>query len=88
MMAGMLHDLYTYKFMDSKNHAKNGAVFARNEYKKGNSSVERFLNSGLSIERSAARMDARVDNTTNQSYAYNKVGVILKNECFYIRTNK
>lgn len=28
-MAGMLHDFYTYKFMDSKNHAEKGAVLAR-----------------------------------------------------------
>jgi len=28
-MAGMLHDLYTYKFMDSKNHAEKGAILAR-----------------------------------------------------------
>ena len=28
-MAGMLHDFYTYKFADSKNHAEKGAVLAR-----------------------------------------------------------
>lgn len=28
-MAGMLHDLYTYKYSDSKNHAKKGAILAR-----------------------------------------------------------
>jgi HD superfamily phosphodiesterase len=28
-MAGMLHDLYTYKFNNSENHAENGAVLAR-----------------------------------------------------------
>ena len=28
-MAGMLHDLYTYKMMDSKNHAKKGAKLAK-----------------------------------------------------------
>jgi HD superfamily phosphohydrolase YqeK len=28
-MAGMLHDFYSYKFMDSKNHAEKGAVLAR-----------------------------------------------------------
>lgn len=29
IMAGMLHDFYTYKYMDSKNHAENGALLAR-----------------------------------------------------------
>ena len=28
-MAGMLHDFYTYKFMDSKNHAEKGAILAK-----------------------------------------------------------
>jgi uncharacterized protein len=28
-MAGMLHDLYTYKFNNYENHAENGAVLAR-----------------------------------------------------------
>jgi len=28
-MAGMLHDYYTYKFMDSQNHAEKGAVLAK-----------------------------------------------------------
>lgn len=28
-MAGMLHDLYSYKFLDTKNHAEKGAVLAR-----------------------------------------------------------
>jgi HD superfamily phosphodiesterase len=28
-MAGMLHDFYTYKYMDSKDHAKKGAILAR-----------------------------------------------------------
>lgn len=28
-MAGMLHDIYTYKMMDSKEHAHNGAVLAK-----------------------------------------------------------
>ncbi len=28
-MAGMLHDLYSYKIMNSENHAENGAVLAR-----------------------------------------------------------
>ena len=28
-MAGMLHDFYTYKFMDSKNHAEKGALLAK-----------------------------------------------------------
>ena len=28
-MAGMLHDFYTWKFMDYKNHAVKGAVLAR-----------------------------------------------------------
>lgn len=27
-MAGMLHDFYTYKFMDSKSHAEKGALLA------------------------------------------------------------
>jgi len=29
IMAGMLHDLYTYKMMDSKGHAKKGSVLAK-----------------------------------------------------------
>jgi len=28
-MAGMLHDFYTYKYMDSTNHAQKGAILAR-----------------------------------------------------------
>ncbi len=28
-IAGMLHDFYTYKFMDDKNHAEKGALLAR-----------------------------------------------------------
>jgi len=28
-MAGMLHDLYTYKMMDSKGHAKKGSLLAK-----------------------------------------------------------
>ena len=28
-MVGMLHDLYTYKFLNSRNHAKKGAFGAK-----------------------------------------------------------
>jgi len=28
-MAGMLHDFYSYKYMDTENHAEKGAVLAR-----------------------------------------------------------
>jgi ribosomal-protein-alanine N-acetyltransferase len=49
-MAGMLHDFYTYKFGDSKNHAEKGAILARevlNELKITNDSETDMICSAI-----------------------------------------
>ena len=66
-MAGMLHDLYTYKFTDSRNHAENGAILAR----------EVLNNLKITTDEETDRLCAAIHNHSAKDGAFSAFDEVL-----------
>ncbi len=87
-IAGMLHDFYTYKFMDDKNHAEKGALLARevlNELKLTNDNETDLICSAIYNHSSkgsyhSAFDEVLVDADVLQHCLYNVTKPIMEHE--------
>lgn len=87
-MAGLLHDIYTYRFEDSKHHAKKGAVLAGeilqtlqiSDERETEMIVSAIANHSSKGKRHRPFDEVLIDADVMQHYLYNPTAPIMEHE--------